>query len=155
MDWRGRTREWQSCNFRRDAQPLITMDWRGEVVHPFPFFRRDAQPLPWIGVVERANARYSCNFYASFATLTMDWRGRTCEREVKLHLFPSFRRVAQPLPWTGVVERANAKVRLQLFGVPRSPYHGFWRGPATEREVKLQLFGAPSNPLRGLVWSSD
>ena len=38
----------------------------------------------------------------------MDWRGRTREREVKLQLFPTFRRDAQPLTWIGVVERANA-----------------------------------------------
>ena len=64
------------------------------------------------------------------ATLTMDWSGRAREREVKLQLvgvtrnpyhglaWPSartrrkvatFRRLAQPLPWIGMVERANAR----------------------------------------------
>ena len=56
----------------------------------------------------------------------MDWRGRTREREVKLHIFANIATLTMD-----------------------------WRGRATEREVKLQLFGAPRNPLRGLVWSSD
>ena len=43
------------------------------------------------------------------ATLTMDWRGRAREREVKLQLFSTFMRLSQPLPWIGVVERPNAR----------------------------------------------
>ena len=45
------------------------------------------------------------------ATLTMDWRGRAREREVKLctYLDLPCRRDAQLLPWIGVVERANAR----------------------------------------------
>ena len=64
------------------------------------------------------------------ATLTMDLRGRTLEREVKLHIFnmtrnpyrglawsnartrgkvAHFQHDAQPFPWIGVVERLNAR----------------------------------------------
>ena len=43
------------------------------------------------------------------ATLCVDWRGRTREREVKLQLFATFRRDAQPFGWIGVVERTNAR----------------------------------------------
>ena len=39
----------------------------------------------------------------------MDWRGREREGEVKLQLFQAFPRDAQPLPWTGVVQRPNAR----------------------------------------------
>ena len=41
----------------------LTMDWRGRTcerevkLRLFPTVRRDVQPFPWIGVVERANAR--------------------------------------------------------------------------------------------------
>ena len=50
MDWRGRARE----------RKVKLHDWRGgtrEREVRLQLFRRDAQPLPWIGVVERANAR--------------------------------------------------------------------------------------------------
>ena len=44
------------------------------------------------------------------ATLTMDWRGRAREREVKLQFFSNIcRRIAQPIPWIGMVGFANAK----------------------------------------------
>ena len=62
-------------------------------VYPSFFLKPEPAPMPSIGN----------------ATLTMDWRGRAREREVKLQLFPPFRRDAQPLPWIGVVERPNAR----------------------------------------------
>ena len=56
----------------------------------------------------------------------MDWRGRATER----------------------------KVKLQLFGLSRNPYHGLaWSSDRTRG--KLQLFGVTRNPYHGLAWSSD
>ena len=46
-------------------------------------------------------------------TLTMDWRGRTLECEVKLHLFPT-------------VRRNESKITMD------------WRGRTRGREVQLQ-----------------
>ena len=59
----------------------------------------------------------------------MDWRGRTQEREVKLHLFPTGRRDV-------------SKITMD------------WRGRATEREVNLHIFGVTRNPSHGLAWSN-
>ena len=59
----------------------------------------------------------------------MDWRGRTREREVKLHLFSNF---------------ATARAALTMD----------WRGRARERQVKLQLLYVPCNPSHGLAWSN-
>ena len=56
----------------------------------------------------------------------MDWRGRTQEREVKLHLFPT-------------VRRDVSKITMD------------WRGRATEREVKLHIFGVTRSPSHGLA----
>ena len=88
MDWRGRARErevkLQLLGVTRN--PLPGLAWssartRGKVAT----FGGDAQPFAWIGMVERANARKSCNFWGS-------------------------RRVpAQPFAGIGVVERTNVR----------------------------------------------
>ena len=111
-------------------------------------------------------------------TLTMDWRGRAREREVKLQLVHGARTPYHGLAWSNARTRgkvasffqlfgvtcnpyhglawSNARTRgkvahfFQHFGVTRKPYHGLPWSNATEREVKLQLFGAPHNPLHGL-----
>ena len=112
MDWRGRAheREVKLQLFGAPRNPLRGLAWssarsRGKVAT----FQRPVQPFAWIGVVERAIARYSCNFSAPRATLCVDWRGRARERMVKLQFFATFRRPVQPFAWMGVVERANAR----------------------------------------------
>ncbi|OLP83454.1 hypothetical protein AK812_SmicGene35775 [Symbiodinium microadriaticum] len=59
------------------------------------------------------------------AALCVDWRGRVREREVKLHLFATFRRDAQPFAWIGVVERANARTAAG-FQVPHIKVPGLF-----------------------------
>ena len=91
MDWRGR-----ACKREVKLQLLYVF---GNLYHG----------LAWWSARTRGKV---ATFIRFLATLTMDWRGRACEREVKLQLcacFSTFRLDVQPLPWIGVVERANAR----------------------------------------------
>ena len=95
------------------------MDWRGRATERevklqlFGAPRNPYHGLVWSSDRTRGKVVTFLNFYASRATLTMDWRGRATEREVK----------------------------LQLFGAPFATLTMDWCGRATEREVKLQLLG--------------
>ena len=112
----------------------------------------------------------------------MDWRGRTREREVKLHLFSNcsasratlpmglawsnartrgkvatFRRHAQPFPWIGRGRTREREVKLHLVGVTRNPSHGLaWSNARTRGKVAhfVQHFGVTRNPYHGLAWSN-
>ena len=58
------------------------------------------------------------------ATITMDWRGRAREREVKLHLVGATRNPYHGLAWSNAQTRGKVASSFQLFGVTRNPSHG-------------------------------
>ena len=126
MDWRGRARErevklhdWRGGTREREVRlqlfgvtrnPYHGLAWsnartRGKVAT----CRHDAQPLPWIGVVEFANARKSCNSFELFGVTRNPYHGLAWSSARTRGKVATLPRLAQPLPWIGVVERRNAR----------------------------------------------
>ena len=67
------------------------------------------------------------------------WRGRTHEREVKLHLFPTVRHDVSRITmgWRG--RATEREVKLHILGT-RATLPRDWHGRTQEREVKLHRF---------------
>ena len=92
--------------------------------------------------------------------LTMDWRGRTLEREIKLYIFLFFSnmsapRTTLPMDWRG--RTLECVVKSQLVGVTRNPSHGLaWSNVGTRGKVTYFFLnvGVTRNLPQGLTWSN-
>ena len=82
-------------------------------------------------MVRVARGHEKLQLYLACGRWTTPIHGKGCAGRRKIATFP---RLAQPLPWIGVVER---KLRLfQLFGVTGNPYHGLaWSSVQTRGKV--------------------
>ena len=86
------------------------------------------------------------------ATLTMDWRGRAREREVKLHLVGVTRNPYQGLAWSNARTRGKVAFFSQLFGATHNPYHGLaWSNARTREKVATFRRDAQPFPWIGVV----
>ena len=54
----------------------------------------------------------------------MDWRGRTLEREVKLHIFGATRNPSHGLAWSNAGTGGKVTHFFQHVSVTRNPSHG-------------------------------